>query len=399
MHIHYSILCTTDIEWYFKDTLLQNSDKYTIEVVGNIATLKIKKVTFEDEGFYICKLVNLIGMTLSRAKLIMTTTSGGGGDAGSDEEVVKTLVEAKSSAKKKTMKKTKRIAKKKSCVQEYISESEEEVVEQKVIVVTEYTSSSDSEGENVENKTILVQEYTSDSEEENVIKKTTIVEEYNSESESETIETSIRTSDTHATNTTNENMETRYEEEYIITTSESALTQIETTVTNKTCLETTIFSESIVEEIKYSSEVNEILEKVNLKDFGQGEKSLRDLATIGCLMRKGISTTDITNMYNKNIFPNLKQPESQSALVQLVEREGHSKIITEILSEEKNVEESIVAATVGFRAFLKMIEMRHVSIEDVITRFLREDFLTQTWKTVYITEVCLFNCFILALLT
>lgn len=364
-----------DIEWYFKDELLKNSEKYIIDVIGNTASLKIINVSYEDEGFYVCKLVNLIGMTLSRAKLIMTTTG-----AGSDEEMEKIVEVSKSSFKKKTMNKSKKTTKKKSskATQEYISDSEdEERVQVQYIVAQLYTSSSDEEES--EHKTIIIQECASDSEEETIIRKTITVEEYNSESE--TIETSIRTSDTQTTN------ETRIEDEYVVTTSESALTQIEATVTSKTCMETTYYSESIVEEMKYSSEVNEILEKVNLADFGSGEKTLRDLAAIGCLMRKGMTTTEITNLYSKNSFPYLKLPESQSALVQLVEREGHSKIITEILSEEKNEEESIVAATVGFRAFLKMIEMRHVTIEDVITRFVREDFLTQTWKTVYISEV------------
>lgn len=151
-----------------------------------------------------------------------------------------------------------------------------------------------------------------------------------------------------------------------------------------------VVSETLIsnmETTKYSSEVNEILDCINAGNYGVGEKPLRDLATIGYLIRNGTSIYEITNLYNRNEFPSLKLPESQSALVQLVEREGHAKLISEVLSEETNEEESVVAATVGFRAFLRMIELKHTTVEEVITHFVREDFLTQIWKTVQITEV------------
>lgn len=150
------------------------------------------------------------------------------------------------------------------------------------------------------------------------------------------------------------------------------------------------YNESIITNIdlaQKTAEVNEILEMIKATEFGPGETPLRELATIGYLVRQGITVNEIYDLYNTDKFPSLQMPESQSALVQLVEREGHAKLISEVLTEETIEDERIVAATVGFRAFLKMIELKHVTVEEVITHFSREDFITQEWKTIEATEV------------
>lgn len=146
-----------------------------------------------------------------------------------------------------------------------------------------------------------------------------------------------------------------------------------------------IYKELITEQdiatFKMADEVNEVLHFIEAHKFGTGEMPLRELATIGYLVQRGITVTEITHLYNADSFPALKNPESQAALVQLVEREGHGKLISEVLTEETVVDdEHMFASTVGFRAFMRMIQQQHVTIEEVIANFKEEDFIAQEWQ-------------------
>lgn len=134
-------------------------------------------------------------------------------------------------------------------------------------------------------------------------------------------------------------------------------------------------------------EIVEILGHINIENFGPGIETIKELAIIGYLIQKGSTIEDIKQIYNTNGFTALKQPESQFALVQLVEREGHGKLITEILIAEHVADDALLASTVGFLAFLKMIELNHTSVENVISKLSRDDFMRQDWKSVEGKEV------------
>lgn len=141
------------------------------------------------------------------------------------------------------------------------------------------------------------------------------------------------------------------------------------------------YSQEEIEEFKIADDVNSILDAIDANKFGCGELPLRELATIGYLLKQGISIYEISQMYNANFFPALKMPESQSALVQLVERQGHENLITDALSTESaDEDETLLASTVGFRAFMKMVEISDDSIEELITNFKFTDFISQEWK-------------------
>lgn len=135
------------------------------------------------------------------------------------------------------------------------------------------------------------------------------------------------------------------------------------------------------------AEVNELLEVINAKEFGPGESPLRELAKIGYMLRNGITTQQIESLYDSKHFPALIVPQSQSALVQLVERQGHGALITQILTEETAQDETVVAAKAGFRAFLRMVEMKHSSVEEVIAHFYPEDFKPRSWEQKEAREV------------
>lgn len=155
---------------------------------------------------------------------------------------------------------------------------------------------------------------------------------------------------------------------------------------------TEITVEEVVKQQKenIAREVDEIMETLDVKEFGPGESPLRELATIGYLVRQGISVNEINeSLYRTEIFPALRTPDAQNALVQLVERRGHGPLISQVLTEETTTDESFVAATVGFRAFMKMVELQHATVEEVITHFAPEDFRPRAWEVTEIAEVCM----------
>lgn len=137
-------------------------------------------------------------------------------------------------------------------------------------------------------------------------------------------------------------------------------------------------------------EVEELMDVMNATEFGPGESPLRELATIGFLVRQGVSVYEINeSLYRTDKFPALRTPDAQNALVQLVERQGHGPLITEVLTEETTTDESIVAATVGFRAFMKMVDLQHATVEEVITHFAPDDFRPRAWEVTEAIEVIL----------
>lgn len=142
-----------------------------------------------------------------------------------------------------------------------------------------------------------------------------------------------------------------------------------------------LVSEKDLRTFKMANEVNEILQLIEAHKFGTGEQPLRELATIGYLVQRGITVTEITSLYNADTFPALQNPEAQAALVQMVERRGHGALISEVLTEETTVDdEHLFASTVGFTAFMRMIQREHYTIEEVITHFKEEDFVQHEWK-------------------
>lgn len=144
----------------------------------------------------------------------------------------------------------------------------------------------------------------------------------------------------------------------------------------------------ILERAKHAREVEEVLEFVRAKEFGPGERPLRELAQIGFLVRNGVSVNEVTNLYQEDRFPALRTPVAQSALVQVVERQGHSALISEVLTEETVTDETL-ASTVGFRAFMRMIELQHANVEEILTHFAPEDFRPHAWETLEASQVCL----------
>ncbi|CAH2237932.1 jg4626, partial [Pararge aegeria aegeria] len=103
-------------------------------------------------------------------------------------------------------------------------------------------------------------------------------------------------------------------------------------------------TKTVVEDSRMVAEINELLEVIDVKEFGPGESPLRELAKIGYMLRSGATTQEIESLYDAQCFPALRAPQAQSALVRLVERQGHSALITEALTEETTQSEDVIAA-------------------------------------------------------
>lgn len=140
-------------------------------------------------------------------------------------------------------------------------------------------------------------------------------------------------------------------------------------------------------ELRMAKQVSHMLDFVKAKEFGPGESPLREIAEIGYLLNNGITVKEVTFLYEEDKFPSLKTPQAQCAMVNVVERKGYGALISEVLTEETVVDESKLAATVGFRAFMKMVETNYVTIEEVLTEFKPEDFYQRAWESSEVLEV------------
>ncbi|EDV96839.1 GH16494 [Drosophila grimshawi] len=348
-----------DIQWYFNNVQLRASEKYRMVVEESEATLEIFKIINEDCGNYTCKLINEIGMTMTRAKFDISSTTS------EETEHIKT----KTTVKRKTAKKT--MAKRTNAsASQTLHKTEIQIVpasrvettmniikvKQAVPIVVEH--SEVSEVMQVKDRKIADAEQRSS----RIIEE--IVEE--DEEEEDENEKENKKEDVY--------VKKIYKSSKTIQLTES-VELIRMKITQKSIKIEDIYDISQHEEVQW------LLESVEAKSFGKtGEAALRDLATIGVLLRYGCTHYEITYMYEQNIFISLQKPESQSALVQLVEREGHEELITQILSESSNEDETTLAATVGFKAFIRMIESYEITIETVIRKFHREDFISHDWK-------------------
>jgi hypothetical protein len=92
----------------------------------------------------------------------------------------------------------------------------------------------------------------------------------------------------------------------------------------------------------------------------------------------------VTTLYEAAEFPSLHSEEAQSAMVKLVEQVGHSAFISEVVTAESSVQETLTGV---FKAFLRSMQVEHLSVEDVLTLLGPEDFKPHTWREEHAQEV------------
>lgn len=328
----------TAIIWYFNNRAMINGDRYRIVTNEAKSTLLIKSVTPEDFGYYVCKAMNDAGEVTTRAKLIESSKA---------YMTAEEIEENQKKIERRLAKKTK-TSRKASITEGKASSS----VNVEATVKSERRSNKSS-------KTIS--------------------------SESVDVAASFKTKSKKQAPRT-ERREDISSELTITKTENIIVQQVETTfikeVEHRTCEKTiTINDLKDINDLKNSNEVNDIIQKLSSKSFQCGEAALRELATIAHMMGKGLNIQAIEKLFQANLFPELQTPESQCALVQILERHGHATLVSEVLSEksETEIDENFVA-TAGFRAFIKMIETKRVNVEEIVLSILPEDFTASNWK-------------------
>uniref|UniRef100_A0A182NH79 Ig-like domain-containing protein n=1 Tax=Anopheles dirus TaxID=7168 RepID=A0A182NH79_9DIPT len=361
---HYAGNPKPDILWYRNGKIVIANERIKIRTNDTSSTLTIYPVEVPDFGFYKCKAMNEAGTAESISKLIESLVP-----TLTDDE--KALLDATRSPKRGSragIKNGKAIDK-----IELVVEESEEVRREKA------EKRKKREEKRKEKESLLIDEIVKQEMEASLQEKI----KFSSESTT-TLTTSttsemtqdVKLSKDRATVKFKEHVETLVEE--IVTT--ETVQEIERMVIHEK------LDVSDVEGVKNSVEVKEILTNLKAGEFGPGEAPLRELATIAFMVKHGVTVSEITSFYQANHFPALQKPESQSAMVLLLEREGYANIVTEILTET-DMDETQLAATAGFRAFMRMIEVNHASVEEIIAHFSPDDFVVQEWKTETAYEV------------
>lgn len=307
-----------------------NGDRYRIVTKEQKSTLIIKSVTQDDFGYYVCKAMNDVGELTTKAKLIESSKAFMTADE---------IEESKKKIEKRLARKIK--------VSRKASITEGKSLSSVNVEATVKSGSKKTSSESVEVaasfKTKSVKQAKKKGRREDVSSELTIIK---------------------SENVYVQELETTFISEVDHRTITMSLTDLKD-----------------INDLKSSDEVNAILEKLQDNSFSTGKESLRELATIAYMIQKGLSVKNINNLFQSNLFPALQAPESQCALVQLLERHGHASLVSEVLSDksESEIDESYVA-TAGFRAFLKMIETKSCNVEEIILSISPTDFTSSNWK-------------------
>lgn len=356
--------------WYHNTNLLTNNEKVLIET--NTEELKstctVSNVCKADVGFYICKAVNSVSEISTRAKLDLASSALA-------TSAKKTVTEFKSLVKESAT----TVEESATTVTDTVStikETSKVKSEKKVKSHKKLSQTQKSVKEENQTNVVTVQQTHKDVKKdiEMVESELTIIEPARLEIIRDTGHQSVNQSKIEIT-TQQEEFEEDQEVEIVEETEE-----IHVKIYKE------VFSVEEMENLKITDEVNAILDSIDAGQFGSGERPLRELATIGHLLKKGIEISEIIQLYDENFFTALKLPESQSALVQLVERQGYENLITEILNATSSTDENLLASTVGFRAFMRLIEVTKIPVEEIIKNFKFEDFVSQEWKHKEIKE-------------
>jgi hypothetical protein len=325
-------MCVLAITWYFKGKLIAEDERHIMAMDEFTASIKILDVTLADYGPYVCRATIGEAFAESRGKLVSSSTAQ---TVYVVEETVPEVETASLTFRKILGPKKVKTKSKQSNKEEFVSEH---------LIQSESHTSSSKQTEQVITETII----------EHVTKFQEI----------------------HGSSSTQTSIKIKTEDEVIVQEiqADDSIKELQHKMVSNT------FDISNIDQLKYSSEVNMILEKIKVARFGQGEASLRELATIAYLVQNGMSEADIMNLYHSDHFPALQGPISQSAFVQLLEREGHATLVSEVLTESTDIDETTVASQAGFRAFMRMIQMKLTRIEEIITQFTPDDFVMQDWK-------------------
>lgn len=383
----------SDIVWYKNDKMVRNTENVKIKIQDNVTTLTIKNATTEDVATYTCKAVSEIGLAVTKAKLYV-------------QELPQ--FEKKQIQLKKAKEMEEKLKLEKVTLQQKVEERKKsrgsvtfEKREMGSVTVEEVHTTEGLEEikEKLEKpkkaKPVMpIMESVSTSATATCKKIDTVEETVTEKPE---IKAQVKISELEPVSVQTTVLEDTVKE--MPEAEKPKLRKAKTEITEKVDQKAVISEVQIKEVIERVTKiikkeaktmekaVEKTVEFTKVKEFGPGEQPIRELAEIGFLFQKGVTVEDVQVLYQADKFPALKTPNAQSAMVNLVERQGHGALISQVLTEETTSDERIVASRIGFRAFMKMVELKHATVEEVITNFAPEDFKTMSWESVEAHEV------------
>lgn len=376
--------------WYRNDKLIRNTENVKIRIQDNKTSCTVIHATPEDVGTYICKATSDIGLAVTKAKLHVTEIS----------DTERTQIRIQRAQQQEAMIKSEKVITERRREERKQTKGSITVEEQKPVKVEEVQALETTEkikkvvDKKEKAKPIVpIQEPVSHSAIATCKKIDTSHETTERIEEQASVIISEKEPITVSTTVLEDTVKEIHEEKK----PKQRKPKYETTESvNQTATVSQVTVEEIVEKVnkikiiqkrQLHKAVEQTLEFMKAKEFGPGENPLKELAEIGFLFRNGITVNDVTILYHADKYPSLKTPEAQSAMVNLVERQGHGALISQVLTEETTTDERLVASTIGFRAFMKMVDLKHTNVEEVITNFAPEDFKPHAWESVETTEV------------
>ncbi|KAG5897350.1 hypothetical protein JTB14_030235 [Gonioctena quinquepunctata] len=373
-----------DIIWYHNEKIIRNTKRVKVRIEENKTSVTITEASDEDVGTYVCKAVSEIGAAVTKAKLYVQEIP---------EYKKQAIIMRRAKEEDERLKKERvKIEKKKMERKQRVTVTTEEEI--KPLDVTE-VQAIETTKDITETKKEARAKPTLDIQEPlrtEAIATAKKIDEYPEKLGEEAKELLSPAEATYLEQILTE--EIIKDIEKILPRTQKATPTMQTGVSEFVDI-TEVNLDQIIErcekvirhsELKMAKVVSQMLKFVRAKDFGPGETPLREIAEIGYLMNNGITVKEVTVLYDEDKFPSLKSPQAQSAMVNVVERKGHGALISEVLTEETTIDERKLAATVGFRAFMKMVEANYVTIEEVITSFTPEDFIQRAWESSEATE-------------
>lgn len=80
----------------------------------------------------------------------------------------------------------------------------------------------------------------------------------------------------------------------------------------------------------------------------------------------------------------MRTAPAQSAMVQLIEREGYTSLVSDVFTKESTIPETVNEV---FKAFMAMVEFKHSTLEEIITYLTPEDFQTSAWDFEHASQI------------
>lgn len=131
-----------------------------------------------------------------------------------------------------------------------------------------------------------------------------------------------------------------------------------------------------------------LFKEVIPKEMGKWSTTTQELVKVSQMLNQGIQTEEIIASCEAGLLPTLKKPETQQPLVNIVEKQGHSVMVAQVLVEEayRDAKEgmwNVVYCFVKYLHFIFDLYSVRCSFKFSLYRRLNRDFEKGMWNTVY----------------